>query len=138
MATLVALDLERVNTAASANEYFYRFRGIVLASVATAGAIGLLGASALSYWRASPAALQRAALRGITSGRARASMPLRTRMWLDGDDDGLMPRLDTYERRDRVIRQLSSETSRMFVPMGTLAFIGVVISLVPDVIAWVS
>lgn len=138
IATLVALDLDRVDIPASVNRYFYSFLGLVFVSVSLIALAGVVIQSAWMYFRADDARVGRAAVRALTSKRSREALPLRVRIWLDDADQEPTPDLATIPTVDSIIRALTPVATRGCILTAALLFVFALSSHYPAVIRWIS
>ncbi len=140
MATLVGFDLGRIESAESANQYFYRFLSLVVVSVMLVALAGLLFASAWSCSRASEAEFSRAAFRTLVPRRHLDRHPLRTRMWLDEVDEHPIPveAVTAAPATARTIRDLRlvSTSGGLYLALFVLVLSTSVVY--PVIIGWVS
>ncbi|MGU3643882.1 hypothetical protein ACLBXX_02870 [Microbacterium sp. C23T] len=138
VATLVASDLDRVGTPSSANEYFYGFLGLIVVSVSLVALAGVVVVGAWICFSLDHADFARAAVRALSSERSREALPLRTRIWLDDNDQELMPRLTANPTTDRLVRALTPVAVRGAILVVAFFFLVALSSLYPTVIGWIS
>jgi hypothetical protein len=138
VATLMAFDLEDVDSGSTANRYFYQFLILVIACVGLVAAIGGLVASAWTFFSSDGATRSRAALHALTTSASRDKLPLRIRMWLDSREREPMPNLESRPRTDHLIRVISTESASIVLLAMTLLVVGMIFMLAPIMIDWIS
>lgn len=138
VATLMAIDLENVDSGSTANQYLYQFLVLVLVCVALVAAMGGLIASAWIYLFSDAPTRSRAALRALTTSSSRDELPLRVRMWLDSHDRAAMPNLGSRVRTDHLIRVITTELAGIILLAMSLLLVGMILLIAPVVIDWVA
>lgn len=137
IATLVAFDLDRVDTSSSTNQYFYGFLGLIVVSVSLVALAGVVLMSAWICFSLDHPSFGRTAVRAFTSERAREALPLRDRIWLDDTTQEPMPRLAAIPITDRLVRVLTPAPVRGCLFVAAFLFLVALSSLYPTLIGWI-